>query len=186
MSTCDQCGEPILDEPPGGDPASRKPCPHCGSVTRAFNVHATPSIKLTIPAQLSVTTYPEILLTTAQELFAQAQYGIAIVVAHMACEVAVERVLSRSFGKKDVQYLEDAVMSFLNGYSLSNVRDRKLYFALTGDPIQDQPFWKGYMESATRRNRIIHKGAIADRLGAEASLDAVKALVTHLSQVGQQ
>jgi hypothetical protein len=123
---CGSYGEPIVGEPSSGDPDLRKPCPRCGSLARAFNLHATASIRLTGTAQLSVISYPEALLSTANDLFKQSQFGIAVVVAHMACEVAAERALSASFIKRGVQYLEEPVLGFLNGYNLAAERNRKL------------------------------------------------------------
>ena len=42
----------------------------------------------------------------------------------MACEVSVERALSAAFASKNLQYLKDPVLDFLNGYSLSNDKNR--------------------------------------------------------------
>lgn len=35
---CNNCGTPIRNEPANGDPAQRKPCPKCGSLSRRFDV----------------------------------------------------------------------------------------------------------------------------------------------------
>ena len=70
----------------------------------------------------------------------------------------------------------------LSGYNLANNRIRKLYTALTGDEIQNQPFWQKYAESATRRNRIIHQGATVGKAEAEESLKTASDLVRHLNR----
>lgn len=124
---CGDCGDPITDEAPSGDPAQRKPCPKCG-------------------------------------------------------EVAVERSLSAAFAAKGLQYLEDPVLDFLNGYNLGNDRNRKLYTALTNDNIEQKPFWPAFKESATRRNNIVHGGAVVGQVEAEGSYQAARALVAHLNQ----
>ena len=118
----------------------------------------------------------------ARDLIGAGQFTLSVVVSHMACEIATERSLSESFTKKGIQYLQEPVLDFLNGYNLANKRVRKLYTALTGDEIQKQAFWKRYTDSAERRNRIMHQGAAAARDEAEESLKAASDLVSHLNK----
>ena len=179
--TCSACGDPIVDEDPSADSSLGKQCPKCGSLARTFTLQGTGGIHLTGTAQTSLETYPDILLKTAQELFDQKQYGISVVVLHMACEVAAERALSTSFARKNLEYLEEAVFGFLNGYNLASDRNRKLYVALTGDPIHEQRFWQEFKESAERRNNVIHRGYIVGQDEAEKSLSAAKAFIAHMA-----
>ena len=136
----------------------------------------------TATAELSVTTYPQTLLTTAEVLLEQEQFGIATVVAHMACEVATERTLTEAFKSRGVEYLEESVLEYLNGYSLANGRNLKFYVALTQDQIQSQPFWPEYKSSATRRNSVIHHGKLCTRAEAASSLSVARAFVQHLQK----
>ncbi len=129
-----------------------------------------------------VITYSEGLLAVAQGLIDDGQYSIAVVVAHMACEVATERCLSDAFEANDIPHLENPVTNLLNGYNLANKRNRKLYSALTGDAVEDQPFWQAFTESAKRRNHAVHGREVVDAAGAEASLGAATAFVEHLGQ----
>jgi hypothetical protein len=124
--------------------------------------------------------YPRYLMTVAQDLIEQGQFSIAVVVAHMACEVATEEKLSKAFTEKGLQYLKEPVIAFLNGYNLATQRIRNLYVALTGDEVHNAPFWSQFTESATRRNGIIHKGLTVDKSAAEKSYKAVADLLTHL------
>ena len=133
-------------------------------------------------AELSVVTYPRTLLSAASDLLHQGQYGISIVVSHMACEIAAERALSESFSSKGLAYLEEPVFAFLNGYNLAKDRNRKLYSALTGDEIHTQPFWQAFKESSTRRNDVMHKGVIVGVTEAEASLVAARLIIEHLEK----
>ena len=179
-SSCAQCGEPMTGESPSGDPAQRKPCPKCGSAARILPAHAEVRISFSGSAQAEIITYPQTLLSAALSLIGSGQFNIAVVVAHMACEIATERCLSESFTQKGIQYLEAAVTDLLNGYNLANEKHRNLYTALTGDEVQKQPFWQDFKNSATRRNRIIHQGAIVGKAEAEESLKAASDLVSHL------
>jgi hypothetical protein len=176
---CGQCGEPI-SESPSGDLAERRPCPKCGSTTRLFSadLHVLASAKVSL--QTETITYPDSLLSLARTLINEGRYSIAVIVAHMACEIATERSLSAAFATRGLQYLEAPVDELLNGYNLANERIRKLYIALTGDEVETESFWQRFKESARRRNSIIHSGAIVGRAEAKESYKAAADLVAHL------
>ena len=131
-------------------------------------------------ATYRVISYPEALLTTAQQLFDSGAFSIAVVVAHMACEVAVERALTRAYAAKGVEYLEEAIDELLSGYNLANPKNRKLFTALTGRSIAAEPFWQKFTESAGRRNKAVHGGLIATQTQAEDSLKATSSMVAYL------
>ena len=158
----------------------REPCPKCGSTARSFSVQVEVRLSVSGTAQADVITYPQTLLSTAQGLIDQGQFSIAVVVSHMACEIAVERSFSEAFVSKGIPHLEEPVTDLLNGYNLATERIRKLYTALTGDKIQDQPFWQKFKESATRRNRIVHGGAIIGKAEAAESQKAASELIGYL------
>jgi hypothetical protein len=173
---CKNCGEPIEADPPN------VPCPRCGSIARSFNL-------LLETARFSyhgsdvtgvVITYPEALLTKAQELITTGDFSIAVVVAHMACEISAERAISRAFAVKGIGYLEESVLAFLCGYNLATHRIRNFYNAVTGNQIQDQSFWQAFKESATRRNNAVHRGRIVTKAEAEESYKAASDLVAYL------
>jgi hypothetical protein len=181
-TVCGTCGKLITDEPSNVDPALREPCPSCGALNRKVSLSAHVVCHATVSAELSVTTYPQTLLLTARDLLDRGQFGISVVVAHMACEVATERSLSEAFVGKALEYLEEPVLGFLNGYNLASDRNRKLYAALTGDTIEQQPFWKEFKASSTRRNAIIHQGKIVGKDEAEQSLSSALSFVKHLKK----
>jgi hypothetical protein len=178
---CNNCGTPITGEPTD-DPARRKPCPKCGSLGRGFKMIASTGV-FTLTGHdvdLIYLSYPEKLLNAAQDLVEKGEFSIAVVVAHMACEISVERALSRAFKAKGIDYLEQPVDDLLPGYNLANERVRNLYNAVTGDEIQKQSFWQQFKESATRRNKAVHEGRIATKAEAEASFNAASGLVAYL------
>jgi hypothetical protein len=123
--------------------------------------------------------YPRYLMTVARNLIDQGQCSIAVVVAHMVCEVATEEKLSEAFTSKGLQYLKESVMAFVNGYNLATERIRNLYVALTGDEVHKRVFWSQFKDSAERRNHIMHKGLSIDKPAAEKSYKAVDDLLTH-------
>jgi hypothetical protein len=131
-------------------------------------------------ATLTLTRYEETLLTKARELIATGDFRIAVVVAHMACEISAERAISQAFAAKGIGYLEESVLAFLSGYSLANERIRDLYNAVTGNQIQNQFFWSHFKASAKRRNDAVHGGQTITKAEAEASLKAASDLVAYL------
>ena len=56
---------------------------------------ANDNVKFTERADATVTTYPQRLLDVAKGLIGTEEYSIAVVVAHIACEVAVDRASRR-------------------------------------------------------------------------------------------
>ena len=182
---CAECGT-IINQSPSVSGGERIPCPKCGSLARAFSVSIAETISVSAQAFVAVETYPETLLKTARSLIDNHSnlYGIAIIVLHIACEIATDRALSDSFAKKNIGYLEDPVGDLLSGYNLANERIRNLYTALTGDDIHNQPFWQKFKESAKRRNEIVHEGRIVtDKTEADESYDAVEAFLAHLDKL---
>jgi hypothetical protein len=125
-----------------------------------------------------VTSYPRILMDVARSLIDQGQFSIAVVVVHMACEVATEQKLSEAFRTRGINYLQDPVTDLLNGYNLGNDRIRNLYVALTDDKVHKGVFWSKFKESTSRRNKIAHEGLTIDKAAAEESYKANN-LLTH-------
>ena len=132
------------------------------------------------PAATRVITYPEALLAIARGLIADEEFNVAVVVAHMACEISVERALLRAYEAKDTRFLAESAEEMLPCYNLAIDRVRSLYNAVTGNEIQQQPFWPAFRESATRRNQAVHEGKILTKAEAEASLKAASDLVAFL------
>jgi|SRR5919108_3882399 hypothetical protein len=122
----------------------------------------------------------------ARKLIDEGQFSLAVIVCHMACEVAIERPLSQVFTRKAVEDLKDPVLALLNGYNLGNSTIRKFYTALTGDKkIEKRPFWKKFEKSVKRRNAIIHGRLPAgqvQQVDTEESFKAASDLVAHLKQ----
>jgi hypothetical protein len=181
---CASCGEPIPDDCMNEALERRTPCAKCGSIVRNYRLN-TESGHLTLTGSdvtLTVVRYPEILLQTAKRLFDNDEYAVAIVVAHTACEVAVERVISQSLAQSNISQIADPVDKLLNGYSLSNPKVRSLFDALTGKKVavDKQNIWGKFCKSAIRRNRAVHAGEQPTRDEAEESLLVAREMVQYL------
>jgi hypothetical protein len=138
------------------------------------------SFNVTVTAE--VVTYPQKLLAFAEELIRLGEHSLSIVTAHIACEVATDRTFSKAFRAKGIEYLEDSVSDLLPSNNLGNERVAAVYMAITGDIINQQPFWARFKESATRRNRVSHNGQSYGQADAEASLAVAKEFVAHLGR----
>jgi hypothetical protein len=175
---CGNCGASIPGESASG--GRRNPCPQCGSLARGVDLQASIGAGAEVGAELTRIPYPERLLTVAQDLIAREEFSIAAVVAQMACEISVERALSRAFTTKGIEYLEASVKALFSGYSLSNERFRDLFNAMTDQRIQDQPIWADFRKAARLRNDVIHRGKIANKREAEDAVKAARDLVAYL------
>lgn len=182
-AVCTFCGQTA-----GGEsPEQPNPCEYCGSPAGGYlrTVILPEAIGDSAAAFVEGATYPQILLRIAWILLDKKDdklCGIAILVMHTACEVATERSLSESFAKKGIRYLEEPLTGFLNGYNLADDKIRNLYTSLTGDKIEDRPFWKKFVKSARRRNQIVHEGLICSREDAEESFKAANDIIAHLTE----
>jgi hypothetical protein len=139
-------------------------------------------VKITMRADATVITYPQRLLDVAKGLIDAEQYSIAVVVAHIACEVAADRAFTKAFAAKGIEDLEEPIGAYFSGSAISQDRNRKLYTALTGDEIQKEPFWEPYKRSVIRRNGVAHKGAIVGKPDAEETFAVATAFVAHLEK----
>lgn len=180
--TCRDCGV-LLSAEGSQAPAEGEPCPQCGSTVRneTLMVSVGEHVRVGESAQAAVLEYARVLLQEVEELIKQRKFSLGIIVAHMACEVAVERSLTTAFARRKIDDLAEPIAGFLNGYNLANERLRNLYTALTGDAIEDEPFWPGFKDSAKLRNLIVHKGRIATESDARESLQAATAFVERVS-----
>ena len=182
-AACTFCGQPITGE----SPESSNPCEYCSSLSGGYPhlVNLAEAIAGSAAGYVEGATYPQILLSVARVLLARNDdklCGPATIVAHLACEVAIERSLSDSFARKGIQSFEVAVANILNGYNLANDMVRNLYASVTGDEIQEQPFWGNFVRSAKRRDNIIRKGLIVGRTDAEETIKAASDFLAHLTE----
>jgi hypothetical protein len=127
--------------------------------------------------------YPSQLLEAANDMIVRSRYEISVVTAQMACEICTERVFRAFFALKNVAFLEDSVDDLLPSYNLANDKVRKVYFALSNDPINQQFFWSEYKVVVSLRNKAVHAGARLQESQAQMVLRVAKLVVRHLQSV---
>ncbi len=173
---CRQCGLELIDEG-----SIREPCNNCGGNERTFNVSATANVNVGTHVNVTVISYPETLLSLSKKLISESQFGVSIVVAHMACEVSTERRIRSIAMKRELEDLLEIVQNSMNGYSLGNRKNLNIYKIFSRDLIQDQKFWASYKNSCSIRNKIIHEGFIASKEDAEKSYNSTSEFVSYMS-----
>ena len=154
-ASCTFCGQSITGE----SPEQSIPCEYCSSLSGGYPhlVNLTEAIAGSAVGYVEGATYPQVLLSIARFLLAKNDdklCGLATILAHLACEVAIERSLSDSFSRKGIQSLEETVADVLNGYNLANDKVWNLYSTLTGDEIQEQIRAPGPSSSGPRNAGI--------------------------------
>jgi hypothetical protein len=180
---CTFCGQPIAGE----SPEQPNPCEYCSSLSGGYPHLVMLSEENAGPAvgYVEGATYPQILLGISRFFLGKNDdklCGLATIVAHLSCEVAVERSFSDIFARKGIQSFEETVADALNGYNLANDKVSKLYTSLTGDEIQERPFWAAFVRSAKRRDNVVRKGLIVGRADAEESIKAASDFLAHLTE----
>jgi hypothetical protein len=183
IAACTFCGQPITGE----SPEHRDPCVYCSSLSGGYPrlVNLTEAIAGSAVGYVEGATYPQILLSIARSLLGKNDdklCSLATIIAHLACEVAIERSFSDSFARKGVESLGGPVADVMNGYNLANDRVLNLYTTMTGDAIQERPFWGNFARSAKRRDNIIRKGLIVGRTDAEETIKAASDFLAHLTE----
>jgi hypothetical protein len=179
---CTFCGQPVTGE----SPEQTNPCEYCSSLSGGYphSVILTEAIAGSAAGYVEGATTPQILMSIASFLLARNDdklCGIVTILAHLACEVAIERSMSDSFARKGIRSLEEPVADVLNGYSLADEKVRNLYTSLTGDEIREQPFWDRFIRSAKRRDHIVRKGLIVGRSDAEESFKTANDFLAHIA-----
>ncbi|MHB8832029.1 MAG: hypothetical protein ACYC9V_02475 [Desulfobacteria bacterium] len=181
-AVCTICGQPIAGE----SPEQASPCEFCNSRSGGYPhyVFLAEAIAGSAAGYVEGATYPQILLSMGRFLLGKNDdklCGLVTILAHLACEVAIERSISDSFALKGIPSLQEPVTDALTGYNVANDKVRNLYATLTGDEIQDRPFWDGFIRSAKRRDNVVRKGLVVGRADAEESIKAANAFLAHLS-----
>lgn len=128
--------------------------------------------------------YHRTLLDTADNLLTR-EPAVALVTAHMACEIYVEQLISAAFRKRSIVDLEDPITVFFPSNNLANERLRNIYVALTRDRIHEAPFWAKFKESAKIRNDAIHHGARVSTDQGRAGCTVAREFVAHLDSVAR-
>lgn len=170
---CSDCGELLEPDTLSGP---RMPCPNCGSMARKISLQMYDHIHLSARD----VRYENELLQEAHELLTMNKFGAAIVVAHSACEVAVDLRIREEWDHRGLADLQGEVPRRFNGHNLGNEQVRTIFNALTETRVEDQPFWSGFERSSRLRNKIVHQGKQATKEDAQTAIEAADGLIAYV------
>ena len=117
----------------------------------------------------------------AQDFLEEHRYEMAVVAAHIACEV-VARTLAEQLDTARADHLPVRLGAFhWPRWSMSSDPGLQfLFHAATGVRVEDFDQWDAYRKHVKLRNKIVHQGSVATRDQAEASLTAADAFIVHI------
>lgn len=175
---CAACGEALAGDTHALE-AERTPCPACGSAARYILGSGTSTMALVATADAKVIPYARLLLQEAEDFYTNEKFGIAVVIAHTACEVATERFISKALEVSSLPPEVKELIRPVNGsaYTITTKRVQNLFNALAGTTVQTQPFWGKLQQSIDRRNNMVHKGVKPSQLEAEQSLQTASQFI---------
>lgn len=122
------------------------------------------------------------LIDSAQSWHEQGHYKEAVILAQTGLELFTEKILAHLYKMRGIEYLKPEFEHLLTNYNIANSKVSGLYVALSGDKIKQAPFWTALEAHAELRNKLVHDGEDTDEPQARKSLEAVKALIEHVSQ----
>jgi hypothetical protein len=171
--TCTDCGSPKQDQ--------NLPClnPDCRSVRST--VHAAGRAQGFSSARGTATVIfaSDTLLARSRELVDSGDFSISVIVAVMACEIGVEIAVSHLIISKGIEYLRDVLFQ---NYGLKSDPTRDTFNALTGEQVQQMPFWNNFIESVKLRNNTVHRWRDVTREEAERAHGAASELLAYLKK----
>lgn len=107
------------------------------------------------------------------------QHDLAVIVAQTACEILIESTIVDLIRRRD-EPLAEALGDMLRSYSFMDDRSRTVWAALTGERVEQQPFWPKYKAHVERRNAVAHRGSQVTEDEAGDSISAEVALFRYL------
>ena len=148
------------DEPPTKPSVQKFPAPQkFQQPTSAF----APGAMLT-PWSLQLIAY-------ARQINAEGQHSFVVVLAHAACEWAMEDALRRLLSHQGLaDDIAEPILRAFTTTSLTDKRVRQLFTGMTGRHPREQKWWKDWEASRNLRHRIAHRGLA---ITPEQALDAL-------------
>ena len=120
------------------------------------------------------------LLAAAVASHTAGDHKVAVILAQTAVELFTAKVLAGLYRQRQVEYLKGPFEHLLINYNIGNSKVSELYMALSGDEINQAPFWSRFTDHVQLRNNLVHDGQDATAVQAAASLAAVNQLIDHI------
>jgi hypothetical protein len=181
MTKCRTCGHIFSEQED-----YFQPCPKCGSLPgeRDPYVHAMMSATATMTATAVLIKYPQTLIGEAEKFSKASEYGVSVIIAHTAAEIATERALMEITQAKGLPAVAEILTDLFRPFGITtNKKVRNFYSAISGDNrIAQSSFWSDLKTSDELRNTIIHRGSKATKEEAERAIRSTTELIKYLNQ----
>jgi hypothetical protein len=126
----------------------------------------------------------EELAQRAEKLFAEGVYDYAVVAAQTSCERMVFDGITELIESNGDTATGDMARAWFDqcgqAPSMRDERLQKLWTVLTGDKVQEKPWWAAYKGHTVRRHGVVHRGTEPAKSEARDSLDAAAAFRGHI------
>ena len=124
---------------------------------------------------------PAHILGKAQQLREAGFHEASVVMAQSACEIAAERAIAQLLMRRGADYLQKYLHETVGSFNITG-RVRDLYVALSGDRVQEQPFWASLTTCVQLRNRVVHAGQLVTADQSALYLQVAHQVIQHLEQ----
>ncbi len=121
------------------------------------------------------------LLDAANQHHSAGRHQESVIFGQMAAEVAAESRLNALILQVHPTSVQ-AVLEQQLAYNANLARQeiRRMYDALSGDSIADQPWWSEFTANSKRRNDVAHRGTSVTPDEAARGLAAVSSLIAYI------
>ncbi len=127
----------------------------------------------------------ETLLATAHRHHGTGGFQESVIFSQIAAEIAADGCLTRLIDRAEPTSIRPWLKDQLKiNTNLANNNVRKMYTALSGDPITDEAWWHPYQEHTQLRNDVAHEGADVTPEMSARGLRVVRSLIDHISSIG--
>jgi hypothetical protein len=123
------------------------------------------------------------LVDVAVRLTEERHYGPALLVAQMACEVAIGRAIVSLLERRGYANASDWADTHYGRFSFLNSSIRALYFSLTAVRVETETFWKEYEAHGRLRNKVAHRGKEVGEANARKSCDVARKVVHQVEEM---
>ena len=123
------------------------------------------------------------LIQAARRQLESADYREALVLSHIAIEVAADQALAAWASQVNPPKLRAWLLKQIDSnHSLGTTKIRALYEAVSGCEISSQGFWAEFVSANELRNRIMHEGVAVTEAQAAGAITNAETVLTYLNQ----
>lgn len=122
------------------------------------------------------------LMQAAQRQYDGGDYREALVLSHIAIEVAADQTLAAWAGEVEPAPLRPWLLKQIDtNHNLGSTKIRALFEAMSGREISSEDFWAAFITFNELRNRIMHEGIAISQEQARGAITNAETMLTYLA-----